>query len=70
MHLSGSETILVKALEDMEKRFGETASVWRDRAREDFEAEHLEPLRQSIRSAQHAMRNIEELLRHVARDCS
>ena len=68
--LSGSETILAKAAEDMDKKFAATSTVWRDNARDEFEKNHLEEMRNSIRNARYAMRNIEELLRHVVKDCS
>ena len=70
IHLSGAESILAKALEDFERRFEGTHSAWRDKARNDFEAEHIQPLRDSIRKAQHTMRNVEELLRQVVKECS
>jgi hypothetical protein len=70
MHLSGSETILAKAMEDMEKNFAATSSVWRDHARDEFEKIHLDEMRESVRNARYAMRNIEELLRQVVKECS
>ena len=70
LHLSGAETILSKAVDDMDKRFASTSTAWRDKARNDFEAEHLDELKESIKKAQHSMRNIEELLRRVVKECS
>jgi len=70
VHLSGSEAILAKAMEDMDKAFANTGSAWRDNARDEFEKIHLDEMRNAIRSARYAMRNIDELLRQVSKDCS
>ena len=66
---SGAETILAKAMEDMDRKFAATAVVWNDNARDEFEKVHLDEMRNALRNARYAMRNIEELLRQVVKDC-
>jgi hypothetical protein len=67
---SGNDAILAKALETMEQHWLATAGNWRDKARDDFEKNHLNVLRESVVGARHAMNNVEELLRQVIRECS
>jgi hypothetical protein len=70
IRLSDSETLLMKALDDLDKKWHSTAGGWNDKARDGFNKEHLEPLRHSVMNAQRGMRNVTELLRKVVKDCS
>jgi hypothetical protein len=67
---SGSEGILAKALDDLEKKWAITADGWRDKAREDFDLEHLEEMRRVVKMARSAMRNVDELISQVSKECS
>ena len=67
--LSDSESMLRKALEDLNREWSNTSNHWKDKAREDFEKEHLEPIRVAAENAARAMRNLDGLLRTVYRDC-
>ena len=67
---SGNDSMLARAMEDLEKKWNITADGWRDKAREDFETEHLEEMRKAVRMARSAMRNVDELIAQVARECS
>jgi len=67
--LSDSESMLRKALEDLNRQWLNTADSWNDKAREDFEKEHLEPIRIAAENAARAMRNLDGLMRNVYRDC-
>jgi hypothetical protein len=69
-HLSDSESLLKKAKADLEKHWMFAGAAWNDKARENFEKEHLEELHLAVTNAQHGMRNIDQLLRKVMRDCS
>ena len=68
--LSDAESILNKAVTDLDKEWSGTAAKWQDKAREDFEKEHLEDLHRAAASAQQAMKRIDQLLRQVIRECS
>jgi hypothetical protein len=69
MHFSDSEALLAKAMEDLNLHWQSSAGAWNDKARKDFEKQYLEELRMTVKRAQQAMRNINTLLRQVARDC-
>ena len=68
--LSDSETLLKKAIIDLDRAWLTAGSSWKDKAREDFDAEHLEQLRQAVENERRGMRNIDQLLRQVIRECS
>ena len=68
--LSDSDTTLGRAVDDLNKRWQATSDAWQDRAREDFEKEHLEEMIMSVKKAQQAMRTIAGLLHEVIRECS
>ena len=69
VRLSGCEEILAGALSDLDKKWQATAEGWRDKARAEFEKEHLEELQATVKKAQHAMAAMDELLRQVMREC-
>jgi hypothetical protein len=67
--LSDAESILSKAVSDLDKEWLGTATKWQDKAREDFNKEHLEDLHMAADNARQAMKRIDHLLRQVMRDC-
>ncbi len=67
--LSDSQSLLKKALKDLDSRWMHTASEWNDKAREEFDKQHLEPLRIAVMNAGHSMNNIDMVLRKVISDC-
>lgn len=68
--LGANSAILVKALNDLRVQFEQTGSSWRDQARKDFDKEYLEELAAAVRTASRAGQEIEEILRHVMKECS
>jgi hypothetical protein len=46
-----------------------TGSLWRDKARDDFERKHLEELFGAVKAARHAMKAVDNLLRQAIQDC-
>ena len=70
LRMAGNESMLAKAMEDLEKKWAITADGWRDQARTDFDEQHLEPMRHAVRTARSAIRNVDELMAKVVRDCS
>ena len=70
MSLSDSEALLKKAIGDLDKYWLATAAHWNDAAREGFEKEHLDDMRMSAVNASRAMRDIDQLLRDVIRQCT
>lgn len=67
--LSDSEMVLKKALMDLERAWMNAGAHWHDRAREDFDKEHLEELRMAVENARRGMRNVDQLLRQVMHEC-
>ena len=70
MSLSDAESLLKKSLSDLDKHWLATAAHWNDKARENFEKEHLDELRTAGENACRAMREIDMLLRQVIKQCS
>jgi len=70
MGIGDNEGLLASAIDQLNKSWDGTSMAWQDKARTDFEKEHLEELRHSVKIAQMGMRNINELLRQVIRECS
>ena len=68
--LSDTEMMLGRAADELEQHWQNTAGSWRDKARDDFEHDHLEDLGIAVKRAQQAMKNINQLLREVIRECS
>ncbi|HLX64347.1 MAG TPA: hypothetical protein VKX17_23945 [Planctomycetota bacterium] len=66
---SDSESLLRKAIDDLKRQWLNSADSWKDKARDDFEKEHLEPLLNAAENAARAMRNLDGLMREVVRDC-
>jgi hypothetical protein len=66
---SDNEGVLARAMREMNEKWESTASVWRDKAREEFDKEYIEEFTAASKAALHAMRGVEELLRQVDRDC-
>ncbi len=70
LRMAGNESMLAKALEDLEKKWAITADGWRDQAREEFDLQYLEQMRHAVRTARSAIRNVDELMAQVVRECS
>ena len=70
LHFSDCETTLAKSIDDLQQRWLIAASGWNDKAREDFDKEYMQELRDAVKRAQQGMRNINVLLRQVAKECS
>lgn len=70
MRTSGNEAMLAQALDELEKKWRITADGWRDQAREQFDVEHLEEMRRAVRTARSAVRNVDELIAQVVKECS
>jgi hypothetical protein len=70
MGIGDNEGQLANAIQQLNQRWDASSMSWRDKARDDFEKEHLEEMRRSVKAAQSAMRNVTELLRQVIRECS
>jgi hypothetical protein len=70
MRTSGSKEILAGALNDLNKKWQNTGSAWRDKARSEFEKDYLDEIQMTVKNSQAAMAAIDELLRQVMRDCS
>ena len=70
MGVGDNEGMLASAVDQLNKHWDATSMAWQDKARTDFEKEHLEQLRHAVKIAQMGMRNIHELLRQVTKECS
>lgn len=67
--LSDSQSLLKKAMKDLETQWAHAGSAWNDKAREEFDKQHLEELRVAVANAGHGMSNIDQLLRKVMNEC-
>jgi len=67
---SDNEGLLASAIDQLNQRWDAAGMAWQDKAREDFEKEHIEEMRRAVKVAQQGMRNISELLRQVVKECS
>lgn len=67
--LSDSQSLLKKAQKDLEAQWAYAGTAWSDKAREEFDKEHLEALRVAVANAGHGMSNIDQLLRKVIQEC-
>jgi hypothetical protein len=68
--IGANSAILVKALNDLMTQFEQTGAAWRDQARTEFDREYLAEISASLRTASRAAQEIEEILRHVMKECS
>jgi len=68
--LSDSQSLLKKAMKDLESQWANAGTAWNDKAREEFDKEHLEPFRVAVANAGHGMSNIDQLLRRVIQECN
>lgn len=66
----GNDAVLAKALNDLLKHWEQTASAWKDRAREDFDKDFIRELAPAVRAASGAIQDIEQLLQTVKKECS
>ena len=68
--IGSNSVILVKALNDLVVQFEQTGGSWRDQARTDFDKEYIGEIAAAVRTASRAAQEIEEILRHVMKECS
>ncbi len=66
----GNGAALQGALKDLNAYWDLTSSTWKDSARDQFEAEYLRHLSESVRAASTAIGQIELLLQQVRKECS
>ena len=69
MRLSHSERLLTQSLGDLKKKWQQTESVWKDRARANFEKDFLEELEPAVKSAVNSMNEINKVLMQVIKEC-
>jgi hypothetical protein len=69
IRVDDNEALLARASQDMNAKWENTASVWRDKARDDFDRKHLEELRQAVHAARQAMKAVDAILRQAIQDC-
>lgn len=67
--LSDSESILKKAMTELELHWQNTGAHWNDNARVEFEKEHIETILLAAENARRAMRNVDLVCREAVRDC-
>ena len=70
LRLSTNDDVLHQALEEILRRWSNTASEWRDDARREFQKEYIDELDPSVRAAGIAMKSLYALLRKVREECS
>jgi hypothetical protein len=68
-NLAGDDALLEKALRALDLAWTEGGSRWRDSAREDFAAAHLDPIRERARVAIRALKQLDGLLAETMRQC-
>ena len=67
--LSDSQSLLKKAVKDLDGQWAHAGSAWNDKAREEFEKNYIEELRVAALNAGLGMNNIDQLLRKVINEC-
>lgn len=67
--LSDSESLLKKATKDLQAQWARAGTAWNDKAREEFDKDHLEELRVAVANAGRGMTTIDQVLRRVINDC-
>jgi vacuolar-type H+-ATPase subunit E/Vma4 len=70
MRISDNDAIVARAKEELERHWAEAAAQWRDSARADFEATHMEEIRTALKSARDAIHKAQALLQDVIKECS
>ena len=68
--LSHGEALLSGAAKDLRMNWELTASLWKDRARADFERTYIDELLPAVKSAVGAIENANKLLGEAIRQCS
>jgi enoyl reductase-like protein len=58
------------ALRDMRLAFDRTSDHWRDKTRDEFYAQFIEPLEQELQQASRSIATISSVLSRVHSDCS
>ena len=64
------ETVITKALHELETSWVITSAQWNDKARTDFDKNFIEPLLPQVKRAADAMAQISRLLRKAVNKCS
>jgi hypothetical protein len=65
-----NEAILAQATRDLQEKWQNTSATWRDKAHEDFDRKYLEEMIAAAKAAQHAMKNVNDVLRQAISDCA
>ena len=68
--LSHNEVILSGAMSNLQKAWQETAAVWADQARSEFEKAYIDELVPAVKRAIGAANEVKELLERAIRECS
>ena len=66
LRFSSNDALLHKAMEDLLANWDETASTWRDQARQEFGERYLDELQPLVKGACNSMKDIYTLLRREA----
>ena len=66
----GNGAVLTKALRDLLESWEKTESAWKDRAREGFDKDFIQPLTHAVRAASKAAVQSEQFLRQIRNECS
>ncbi len=69
MSVNSGRTRLQGAMKELKLRWGQVQAKWDDRARQQFEQRHLQPLEPKIRKAISAMETMHAILDKARRDC-
>lgn len=69
MSLSGSKGLLTLATRQLQARWIETRSSWRDRKAQEFEELYLSELMTDVNSALRVIEELDHLLEKVHADC-
>jgi len=69
VRIDDNEALLARAAQDLQAKWENTQSMWRDKARDDFERKHLEELLAAVHAARQAMKAVDNLLRQAIHDC-
>ena len=69
MSVQAGSAKLKRAAKDLQTRWNETRYDWHDENSRQFEEHFLKPLFARLRTAEHALGNMSEILNKVRRDC-
>lgn len=67
--ISNADQVLVDAWRDLLRTWAASGDRWRDQARAEFQAEHIEELEPLVRSAVNGIHEVNNLLRRAIQEC-